>query len=175
MRGNERLAVVKRSTPSMGAALPDLPMPETVMVRLMRISISGLMDFFEPVFRRLGLTENSFHVLCLLVANGHGQASPSELSELIGTSRANMTRILDSLVNDGFVSRAIETRDARRHVIQITRAGIKAAHDAVPQLIEPLKRAFSDLSPEEFALLEKLLRKTIVSFDKGALPLRASA
>ncbi len=159
----------------MGAALPDLPMPETVMVRLMRISISGLMDFFEPVFRRLGLTENSFHVLCLLVANGHGQASPSELSELIGTSRANMTRILDSLVNDGFVSRAIETRDARRHVIQITRAGIKAAHDAVPQLIEPLKRAFSDLSPEEFALLEKLLRKTIVSFDKGALPLRASA
>ena len=159
----------------MGAALPDLPMPETVMVRLMRISISGLMDFFEPVFRRLGLTENSFHVLCLLVANGHGQASPSELSELIGTSRANMTRILDSLVNDGFVSRAIETRDARRHVIQITRAGIKAAHDAVPQLIEPLKRAFSDLSPDEFALLEKLLRKTIVSFDKGALPLRASA
>ena len=175
MRGNERLAVVKRTTPAMEAALPDLPMAETVMVRLLRISLSGMTDFFEPVFRRLGLTENSFHVLCLLVANGHGQASPSELSELIGTSRANMTRILDLLVNDGYVSRTVETRDARRHVIQITRAGIKAAHDAVPQLIEPLKRAFSDLSAEEFAVLDKLLRRTIVSFDKGALPLRATA
>ncbi|MCK9285640.1 MAG: MarR family transcriptional regulator [Rhodocyclaceae bacterium] len=175
MRGIERLAAVKRSTPAMAAALPDLPMPETVMIRLLRISAYGLGTYFEPVFRRLGLTENSFHVLCLLVAAEEGSASPSELSELVGTSRANMTRILDALVSEGLVSRTIETRDGRRHVIKITRAGLKAANDAVPKMIEPLKRAFSDLSPEEFAVMEKLLRKTITSFDKGAQPLKAIA
>lgn len=72
MRGSERLKVVERSTPSMALALPDLPMPQTVMVRLIRISVVGLGHFFEPVFRELGLTQSSFHVLCLLVASDNG-------------------------------------------------------------------------------------------------------
>jgi len=76
MRGIERLASVERSTPPMAEALPDLPMSETVMVRLMRISVFGLSQFFEPVFRVLRLTENSFHVLCLLMASDQGSASP---------------------------------------------------------------------------------------------------
>lgn len=174
MKGNQRLAAVKRSTPSMAAALPDLPMPETVMVRLIRIGVAGLGDFFEPIFRNIGLTESSFHVLCLLMASDQGRASPSELSELVGTSRANMTRILESLVGDGLVSRAVEARDARRHVIHITPKGRKAATEAVPKMIEPLKRAFCDLTPEEFKVLDKLLRKMIQSFDKGAEHLRAA-
>ena len=175
MRGIERLAAVKRSTPSMAEALPDLPMAETVMVRLIRISVAGLGQFFEPVFRAIGLNETSFHVLCLLTANERGQASPSELSELVGASRANMTRILDLLVSDGLVTRAVEKRDARRHIIQITAAGRKVAAAAVPRLAEPLREAVSDLTPEEFAQLEMLLRKTITSFDKASAPLRASA
>lgn len=159
----------------MAEALPDLPMPQTVMVRLIRISVAGLGHFFEPVFRDVGLTEYSFHVLCLLLASEQGRASPSELSELVGTSRANMTRILDLLIGDGLASRAVESRDGRRYVIRITPAGRRAATQAVPKLIEPLKRAFSGLSADEFSMLEQLLRKAIVSFDKSALPLRAAA
>lgn len=159
----------------MADALPDLPMAETVMVRLIRISVVGLGQYFEPVFRELGLTESSFHVLCLLVASDNGMASPSELSELVGTSRANMTRILDSLVDDGLATRAVEPRDARRFAIRITPAGRKRATQAVPRLVEPLKGAFSGLSADEFSTLDRLLRKTIASFDKNALPLRAAA
>ena len=159
----------------MASALPDLPMAETVMVRLIRISVIGLGQFFEPVFRGLGLTESSFHVLCLLVASDNGMASPSELSELVGTSRANMTRNLDSLVADGLATRAVESRDARRFTIRITPAGRKRTTQAVPKLVEPLKGAFSGLSADEFSMLDQLLRKAIASFDKSALPLRAAA
>lgn len=175
MRGMERLAAVDRSTPAMAEALPILPMVETVMVRLLRISVVGLGQFFEPVFRAIGLTESSFHVLCLLMAEQRGQASPSELSELVGTSRANMTRILDALVADKLVLRASDTQDARRAVIQITPQGREIATSAMPRLVEPLTSAFSDLSVEEFAQLGVLLRKIIKSFDKAAFPLRASA
>ena len=159
----------------MAAALPDLPMPETVMVRLIRISVAGLSQYFEPVFRAMGLTENSFHVLCLLMATEHGRASPSELSDLVGTSRGNMTRILDSLVTEGLATRAFEARDGRRHVIEITEAGRRSALDAVPRLAEPLTQAFAGLTPEEFDQLGTLLRKAITSFDRSALPLRVSA
>jgi len=62
------------------------------------------------VFRELGLTESSFHVLCLLVASDNGMASPSELSDSWAPARANMTRILDSLVEDGLATRAVEPR-----------------------------------------------------------------
>jgi MarR family transcriptional repressor of emrRAB len=159
----------------MARALPGLPMDGTVMVRLLRIAGFGLGNFFEPVFRELELSEHSFHVLCLLLASEHGTAAPSELSEMVGTSRANMTRILEELVQDGWVSRRVSPRDARRHVIAITQAGRAKVHDTVPRIAEPIRRAFSDLAEAELALLNKLLRKLIVSFDKGAGEMRAAA
>ena len=175
MKGSERLAQVADSTPRMARALPELSMPGTVMVRLLRITGFGLGSYFEPVFRSLGLTENTFHVLCLLVANDSASASPSELSEMVGTSRANMTRLLEELINDGYVDRSIDPRDARRHVITITAEGRAKALEAAPRLREPIEVAFSGLDDEEFAVLERVLRKLIMSLDKSPQAARVPA
>jgi MarR family transcriptional repressor of emrRAB len=175
MNGQQRLVQIAASTPRMTAALPGMPMGGTTMVRLLRIAQFGLGGFFEPVFRALDLTEHNFHVLCLLAASERGAASPSDLSEMVGTSRPNMTRILEELVQDGWVERSVDSRDARRHIIRITTAGRRKVRDTVPRLGEPINRAFSDLDPSELALLDKLLRKLIVSFDKGAGELRSAA
>lgn len=175
MKGSERLARVAVSTPLMGKALPELSMPGTVMVRLLRITEFGLSGFFEPVFRSVGLTENTFHVLCLLVATETGSASPGELSEMVGTSRANMTRLLEELIEDGYVVRSIDPRDARRHIITITPDGRAKALETAPQLREPIENAFSDLRPDEFAMLERILRKLIVSLDKSPRSLNMAA
>ena len=175
MNGQMRLSRVSASTPRMERALPGMPMDGTAMVRVLRIAQFGLGSFFEPVFRSLDLTENSFHVLCLLMANDSGAASPSELAEMVGTSRANMTRILEELSEDGWIDRTIAARDGRRQVISITAAGRRKVRDTVPRIADPIRRAFSDLSDEEMALLDKLLRKLIKSFDKGAGEMRAVA
>ena len=175
MRGIDRLQAVERSTPTMAAVLPDLPMAETVIVRLVRIAAAGMGQYFEPVFRAMDLTENSFHVLCLLLASDAGCASPSELSELVGTSRANMTKILDDLITQGMVTREIERRDARRSLIQITAHGRNVATAAVPTLMAPLREAFDGLTPAEFLQFDLLLRKVIKSFDKTPVSLRRSA
>jgi len=175
MKGSGRLRQIADSTPRMQRALPELLMPGTVMVRLLRATGFGLGNYFEPVFRSLGLTENTFHVLCLLLASESGTASPGELSEMVGTSRANMTRLLEELVEDGHVARSIDPRDARRHVISITPDGRAKALETAPQLREPIENAFSDLDAEEFALLERVLRKLIVSLDKPPRSLRAAA
>ena len=129
MKGSERLAHVDSSTPRMARALPGMPRERTVMVRLLRIAAFGRGNFFEPVFRSLDLTEKSFHVLCLLVAAEKGSESPGELSEMVGTSRANMTRILDELAEDGYVHRATAARDARRQVVTITADGRRKVRD----------------------------------------------
>lgn len=175
MKGSDRLTQIADSSPRMGRALPELLMPGTVMVRLLRATEFGLGNYFEPVFRAMGLTENTFHVLCLLMASESGSASPGELSEMVGTSRANMTRLLEELVEDGHVARSIDPRDARRHVISITPAGRDKALEAAPQLREPIGNAFSDLDADEFAVLERVLRKLIVSLDKPPRALRSAA
>jgi len=168
MNGFQRLSKVASTTPRMVEALPGLPMDGTVMVRLLRIAGAGVSDFFEPVFRSLDLSENSFHVLCLLVASEDGQASPSDLSEMVGTSRSNMTRILEQLEGDGWIARETARRDARRQVVSLTEAGRRKVNDTVPRLADPIERAFSDLDADELSLLGKLLSKLIVSFDKSA-------
>ena len=82
-----------------------------------------------------------------------------------------MTRILDSLVSDKLVSRS-SRRAMHDDTLSASPRRAKAAIKAVPKMIEPLKRAFSDLSPDELARLEELLRKVIVFFDKSAIPRR---
>jgi MarR family transcriptional repressor of emrRAB len=175
MKGIERLAAVESSTPRMARALPELPMASTVMVRLLRISAFGLANYFEPLFRELGISERAFHALCLLVASEHGRAAPSELSELVGTTRANMTQILDELVQDKLVSRTPHARDGRRFDISINAEGRKRVREVVPRLIEPLKNAFGLLDADEFALLDRLLRKLIVSLDTSSRAMSRAA
>lgn len=170
MNGQQRLYHVATTTPRMGAALPGLPMAGTLMVRLLRICGASLGEFFDPAFRAVDLTEHGFHVLCLLVSHDSGTAAPSELSDLVGTSRPNMTRILEGLVRDGWVTRQTDSRDARRHVIALTDAGRSKVQDTVPRIAAPIRRAFADLEPAELGCLEALLRKLIVSLDKGATP-----
>lgn len=150
----------------MSAAIPRLPMRQTVLVRLLRITVFGMSDFFDPVLRSASLSENSFHVLCLLVAAERGEAAPSELSELVGTTRGNMTRILNNLEQDGLAEREIEARDGRRHIIRITKAGREAVDQTVPRMVQPLLEGFGELDTEEQAELDRLLRKLILSFDK---------
>src|SRR5690606_32472835 len=97
-----------------------------------------------------------------------GTLSPSELSDMVGTSRPNMTRIIEELERQGWVSRKVVARDARRYAITITDIGRAKVEETVPRLAEPINRAFSDLSNDEFELLGKLLRKLVISLDKGA-------
>jgi len=174
MRGMRRLIAIKLSTAPMERALPDLPMVETVLVRLVRSAAAEMTEFFEPVFREIGLSENAFHVLCLLLAAEGGQLSPSDLSDLVGTSRANMTKIIESLAVSGYASRREGKHDGRRQVIAITESGKAATLAALPTLSRPLKMAFSSLTAEEMAQLDALLRKVVVSFDNGALELDAT-
>ncbi len=153
----------------MERAIPDLPADCALMIRLVRITLYGMGQYFEPVFRDIGMNESSFHALCLLVSNEQGTASPADLAELVGVTRANMTRILDGMVERGMATRESHARDGRRAVIRVTPAGRRAVREGVPKLAGPLKGAFTDFTDAEFSQLDYLLRKLILSFDKGVI------
>lgn len=167
MRGIERLRSVERSTEPLAKALPELPKQQTILVRLVRIAAYGLGDFFTGVFSELGLTEHSYHALCVLVSSDKGHASPSELSELVGTSRPSMSRVLVDLESEGYVRREAGALDGRRSVIVLTKRGRDVVNKLTPSIADPVANAFADLDADEQAVLDKLLRKAIVSFDEA--------
>lgn len=175
MRGGEKLAHLDACTPGMARALPDLPMDKTVMVRLLRIGFFGMASYFEHVFREADVSENGFHMLCLLAAAEGGTESPTELAEMVGTSRSNTTRLLNELEAEGYVERTAGRRDARRQLVTLTPSGRTKVDQTVLKVAEPLENAFSGLSQKELDQLDHLLRKMIVSFDKGARALRVVA
>jgi len=167
VRGIDRLRSVERTTEPLTKALPELPKQQTILVRLVRIAAYGLGDYFTGVFSELGLTEHSYHALCVLVASDKGRASPSELSELVGTSRPNMSKVIVTLEKAGYVCKEVGQLDGRRAVVAITKLGRQVVSKATPSVAGPVNNAFSGLDADEQAELDRLLRKAIVSFDEA--------
>jgi MarR family transcriptional repressor of emrRAB len=175
MKAREHLAWLDSSAPRLELAIPELPREGTVLVRLLRIAAYGMSNFFEPALRAVRLGENQFNVLCYLVAAEGGAASPSDLSGLVGTSRANITRIVRELTAAGLVTTKAAERDGRRLLVRITAEGRKRTRASVPGFIGPVTSAFATLSPNERATLNRLLRKVIVAMDEAAHSYRAAA
>src|SRR5690554_4708245 len=148
VRGIERLRSVERSTEPLAKALPMLPKQQTILIRLVRVAAYGLGDFFTGVFGELGLTEHSYHALCVLVSSEKGRASPSELSELVGTSRPNMSRVIADLEKAGYAQREVGAIDGRRSVISITKLGRDVVKKLTPAVAGPVANAFADLDAE---------------------------
>ena len=167
MQGVKQLQVVDDTTPALSAALPELPIKETTMIRLLRISGYALEDYFLNVFMDMDLTEKMYHVLCVLAASKNQQASPSELSELIGTSRANMTKLLVRLESQNFIEKKIVNIDGRRSHICLTSEGLATVERITPEIAPPVENAFKGLSEQEISTFNHLLRKFVDSLEQA--------
>lgn len=165
MSGIVTLAKVAASAARMTAALPALPAQGTLLVRLIRLANGATSEHFEPHFRSAGIPEGAFHVLCLLSAADEGKAAPSELAEMMGTSRANMTRLLDQMEKHGWIARMASSVDGRRQIVSLTASGSAQADVTSMGLGDEIETGFGALSQTERDQLEALLRKLVLSMD----------
>jgi DNA-binding MarR family transcriptional regulator len=81
--------------------------------------------------RQHGISPAAMHPLLALVEDS--PLSPSELCQRIGTSKANITGLLDRLVRDGWVTRTPSTDDRRQWVLVPT---LKAFETLSPSIEE---------------------------------------
>lgn len=175
MKGRERIAAVDASTPRLGRSIPELPEEETILVRLLRIATAQMADFFEPALRDCGLVENQFNVLCYLFASKDGRLPPNELTELMGTSRPNTTRILRDMVGLGFIEMRDVEHDGRRSVASLTPKGRQRVRQAIPVMSQPVAAAFRGLAASDRKELNRILRDLIESIDEGVYERRSAA
>lgn len=150
------------------AIVPGAPKEEIRLVRLIHSVAAEMSANFDNMLRPHGLNETDFRTLMQLFCSPEGQAHPSDLSQLATQSRTNMTRIVDSLVERGWVTRYASDVDRRRIVLAITQEGQVLVRQLLPQFHPKLRLLLSILSDEEKQTMIEGLQKIAGSLDAGA-------
>lgn len=172
MKGTQLLAQLDKTQPKMSSEIPGLPAEGTSMVRLLRVVGYCLGNYFDPMFRRLGVSEQKFHVLCLLHVFPSGDLTPSDVAMLMGTSRGNATHVINDLHESGYLLKKSLPGDARSYQLWLTDAGRTRVSSLVPNIAAPINNAFHGLAEHEMLDLVRLLKKLVASFDEAlSLPI----
>ncbi len=149
------------------AALLDQFMAEAVPGRRGMDAWWAFLQAHATLMRRLatdlaqetGLTLGDFDVLAQLAMAG-GVLRMTELAARAFSSRSNMTRRIDRLVEEGLVCRQVDDADARSVVVALTDAGVARLAETAPVHMRGVAELFvAKLDDEELAMLERALCK----------------
>jgi DNA-binding MarR family transcriptional regulator len=99
-----------------------MPGPRLVLTSLVTQVARGVRTALDQRFGELGLTSQQAGVL--LHVSG-GTTSPRKLADLLGTDTAGMTRLVDRLVEKGYLDRLPAADDRRTITVALTSAGRK--------------------------------------------------
>jgi DNA-binding MarR family transcriptional regulator len=101
-----------------------------------------------------------YDVLLTLEKAPEGRLRMSELADNVMTSRSGLTRLVDRLVEIGYIERANCATDRRSCYAVITKEGLKARAASWPLYSQWLAEYFaSHISEEEAAALAEILKK----------------
>lgn len=106
------------------------------------------------------LTALGYITMMALYGRAENLANPSELSEMTGETRGNMTRICDELVDKGWMRRVPNVEDRRRVDLSLSESGMALLDKLAPRLRQNAddfyKRRFT--RTERATLLQLLTR-----------------
>ena len=148
------------------ARMPEAPMAEIMLTRLLLHIGRGMAGMLEQQIRPFGLAEAEFRVLTALFSQPEGVAHPSDLCARTSQSPANMSRISDALVSRELITRVSSVQDRRRMVLRITEQGEAVVRRLLPLLHAPLKEMFGEFSQAELQQLIVQLKRLGMKLDQ---------
>lgn len=107
------------------------------------------------VLRPYDLTLTGFRVMMMLRVAG--TLTPADIADRLGSARATVTGVLDSLEKRGAVRRLPHPDDRRRLQVSITDAGLALLGDLLPGYFTHEREAVASLDPEGQEVLVELL------------------
>ncbi len=153
---------------ALATRMPDLPLTEILLCRLMLHIGRELGAKLEQEIRPFGLAEAEFRVLTTLFSQPDGVSHPSDLCARAAQSPANMSRISDALVSRELITRVLSSHDRRRMVLRITEQGEELVRRLLPTMFVSLRRTFGEFPEEEQRHLIAQLKRLLVTLAEGA-------
>lgn len=146
----------------------DFPRDQAGVVRLVKLLHKLFNDKANALLREYGLTHPEYNVLIIIDSSEHG-LGPSELAEATSEKAANITRLVDQLIDKGLVVRVADAEDRRRLSVCLTPAGEELIVRVLPAISMQLQGFLAELDESECGQLQQLLSKVIGSVEGKTL------
>jgi DNA-binding MarR family transcriptional regulator len=125
----------------------------------------------EVVGETLAGQQPARHVAILMALDtAAAPVSQRWLAESLGLNRTVMGRLVDELERDGLVERERSATDRRAYALRPTATGLEALARATPELDRSDAQLTVQLTPEDRARLNELLRELLASDPDRRLP-----
>ena len=138
----------------------------TIGLFALRALAQRINDRTNAVLAPLGLNAAKYNQLVVLYMSPAEMLTPSEISDLIHTTNASVSAIIDGLEKDGLVKRGQNPTDRRSMVVRLTARGRKRIEQAFPLRYHDAEAGMGELSAAERALLVSLLLRVGAGFDR---------
>ena len=116
----------------------------------------------DQVCRKFHISIAQYPVLwTLCLSDSKGGVPMSEVADGLVTRAADATRLVDRLVEGGFVTRRQSIEDRRKVIVRATAKGRKVFESVTAEIKEVHREQFASLSYDEVKTLINLLNKLV--------------
>ena len=141
---------------------------DALLFRTLLLVGRALGTLADEAIRPSGLLEAEFRVLMQLFSRPDGVGHPGELCAGSAHSPANISRITDTLVARGLISRSASEQDRRRMILRVTAEGEELIRRFVPSAYQKIGSLFATLSDQSRARLLAHLDEIAAAYDQMA-------
>lgn len=142
----------------------DLPVTEVLLARAVIMLGRDLNTLLERELKPSGLAEPEFRLLMALFSHG-GSSFAGDVCAALAQSPANLTRLSDSLVERGLITRNPDLEDRRRMLLTLQPAGEELVRALIPRIGPQISAAFADFSATEKKQLLGSLKRLMAGID----------
>lgn len=116
-------------------------------------------NFVAAYFKQYDLSPGRFNVLMSLFASPNHTQTLSDLGDYLVVTRANITGLVDGLVEDGLIRRIDHPEDRRVVLAQLTEKAVEFLHWFAPQHHTNIRNLMGEFTPDEKRQFVRLLDK----------------
>lgn len=158
---------IEASIKQWAEAKQDIPLQKIISIRMLLHSSSAYLEHRNSLLKQWNLNDTLFMALIVLYTQPDHTIQPSKLSDILGSSRTNATRISDDLVERKWIERIVSPGDRRCFLLRLTEAGKVFIQQQLPQQWENIHAVFNGISEEEIQQLSIILHKIIKNVEKN--------
>jgi MarR family transcriptional regulator, negative regulator of the multidrug operon emrRAB len=144
----------------------SMPMDAALLLRSLILVGRALGELMEVALSPYGLNDTEFRVLVNLYSLPDGIGHPSDLCAAAQQTPANMTRITDTLVARGLITRIPSIQDRRRQILELTEDGRALLQRMMPAAFEPLRSLLTVLPAPELQQILGQLKRIAAAIDE---------
>jgi len=158
---------------AIGNQLAGLPRQEVLLTRMQFMLQKKFSELVNHNLQPFGLNDTVWTALIMIYSSAEKYIYPSDLSQVIVSSRTNVTRLADEMVEKGWIDRTGCAADRRKIILTLTRAGVALVETIIPfqwRLYENIWGAFSDQEKSQIEQLQRRLFQSVTQLHGTLIP-----